>query len=68
MRNPPSYAKLLQDRGIILSRKEHGLHHQEPFNTNYCILTGVCNPILDKIHFYDRLENLIFVLTGKSVF
>lgn len=40
MRNPPKFARFLQDKGIILSRKEHGLHHSEPFDKHYCILTG----------------------------
>ena len=67
MRNPPSYARVLQDLGLVLSRKEHGLHHQDPFNTNYCILTGICNPILDKINFFSRLEKTVLLLTGYSL-
>ena len=65
MRTPPIYAKNLQKIGLILSRKEHGLHHSIPYDSNYCILNGVCNPILDKIGFYKRLEDIVLAVTGK---
>ena len=65
MRIPPIYAKNLQKIGLILSRKEHGLHHSIPYDSNYCILNGVCNPILDKIGFYKRLEYIVLAVTGK---
>jgi palmitoyl-[glycerolipid] 3-(E)-desaturase len=37
----------LQDLGLIISRKAHGAHHKSPFNINYCIVSGWCNPLLD---------------------
>jgi len=67
MRIPPSPAvKFLQDSGVILSRREHGLHHTSPFEGHYCILTGICNPILDKTKFFRHLERLVFKLTGNE--
>ena len=57
---PPRWAAFLQKRGWILSRKEHGLHHSSPFEGHYCILTGVCNPLLDRTHFWRRLEAFIY--------
>ncbi len=39
---PPS-----QDAGVIVSCKVHGAHHRPPFEGNYCIVSGVWNPILD---------------------
>lgn len=66
MRQPPAAVRFLQDAGIILSRKEHGLHHTSPFEGHYCILTGVCNPLLDKTSFFRRLEKAVFSLTGNE--
>lgn len=66
MKTPPPIVKGLQDKGVILSRREHGLHHSSPFEEHYCILTGVCNPLLDKTKFFRHLENLVFKLTGDE--
>ena len=38
----------LQDRGILVHRRAHLRHHKPPFETNYCIVTGHMNPILDR--------------------
>lgn len=66
MKTPPKFVKFLQNRGIILSRKEHGLHHTAPFEGHYCILTGICNPALDGTNFFRHLERLVFNLTGNE--
>jgi ubiquitin-conjugating enzyme E2 variant len=62
---PNESIRYFQDNGIILSRKEHGLHHTSPFEGNYCILTGVCNPVLDDSGFFRKLEALVYDLTGN---
>jgi ubiquitin-conjugating enzyme E2 variant len=61
---PPRW-KFLQDKGIILSKKEHGLHHTSPFEGHYCILTGICNPILDNTKFFRHLERIVYRITGN---
>lgn len=66
MRDIPQFMKTLQNKGIILSRKEHGLHHNSPFEGHYCILTGVCNPILDNSLFFRHMERLVYKLTGNK--
>lgn len=66
MRTVPPAVKALQDAGIILSRKEHGLHHTAPFEGHYAILTGVTNSFLDSTKFFRRLENIVFRLTGNK--
>lgn len=66
MRSTPKNIKKLQDMGIILSKKEHGLHHNSPFEGHYCILTGVCNSFLDNSKFFRHLENIVFKLTGNE--
>mmetsp|Transcript_59541 Transcript_59541/g.81357 ORF Transcript_59541/g.81357 Transcript_59541/m.81357 type:complete len:315 (-) Transcript_59541:148-1092(-) len=63
VRPSPLVAKL-QKRGIILTRKEHLLHHSSPFEAHYCILTGMCNKALDSWNFWRRLEALIFRRNG----
>jgi len=65
-RNPPRTIAILQDTGFILSRKEHGLHHSAPYEGHYCILTGVCNPVLDKTKFFRWLEKVVYMLTGEK--
>lgn len=66
MRQVPPVMKFLQDSKIILSKKEHGLHHTSPFEGHYCILTGVCNPILDRLNFFRYLEKAVYLMTGAS--
>eukprot|EP01041_Mallomonas_annulata_P003201 gene3201-6321_t len=63
MKNPPLPIRLLQQSGIILSRKEHGLHHTSPFEEHYCILTGVCNKFLDDSKFFRHLERIVYRIT-----
>jgi len=64
MLKPPQYIQILQDCKIILSRKEHQVHHHTPFDRYYCITTGWLNPILGAIGFWKRLENAISAATG----
>jgi palmitoyl-[glycerolipid] 3-(E)-desaturase len=66
MRSTPKTVKFFQDMGIILSKKEHGLHHTAPFEGHYCILTGVCNSFLDDSKFFRHMENLVFKFTGTA--
>lgn len=66
MRKTPKFVKILQDWGIILSKKEHGLHHTSPFEAHYCILTGICNPVLDKTNFFRYLERIIYTITKNT--
>jgi ubiquitin-conjugating enzyme E2 variant len=62
----PAPVQALQRASIALSRKEHGLHHAEPFEGHYCILNGICNPLLDSSSFFRRLEGIVFQLTGEK--
>lgn len=40
----------------------HHLHHRNQFNTHYCIITNILNPVLDKINFWIHLEKIIRLL------
>ena len=65
MKKVPPAVRWLQERNIILSRKEHGLHHTAPFEGHYCILTGVNNGWIDRTKLFRYLENIVFKLTGS---
>lgn len=54
----------LQDRRILLTPRQHALHHTDPKNTYYCPVTNLVNPVLEAIRFWDRLEAVIERLTG----
>ncbi|MCO5575241.1 hypothetical protein L7F22_029040 [Adiantum nelumboides] len=56
----PTLVTLLQDSGLLVSRKMHGSHHRPPYNVNYCIVSGLWNPLLDRTSFFSTLEKLIF--------
>ena len=43
---PPALVILAQNCGLILSRKNHGVHHRPPFDKYYCITNGWLNPVL----------------------
>ena len=34
---------------MLVSRRAHGAHHRAPFDGNYCIVSGVWNPVLDQV-------------------
>ncbi|CAI7796248.1 unnamed protein product [Closterium sp. NIES-53] len=60
----PPFVPILQGAGLLVSRKMHGAHHRPPYNANYCIVSGACNPLLDSIGFFSGLEKFIFQTTG----
>ena len=57
------FVKILFKLRIIISPKRHSNHHQGEFNQSYCITSGWCNPILNHLNFWRRLERLIEVVT-----
>ena len=59
MDTPPAFVRWLQGWGVILSREHHDIHHESPYDTYYCITVGFWNPILDRTHFFERVERLI---------
>jgi hypothetical protein len=61
---PPALVIMAQNCGLILSRKNHGVHHRPPFDKYYCITTGWLNPVLAYIDFWRRLEAVVTFLTG----
>lgn len=55
----PIVVQKLQTLGILQSVKHHAEHHQKPYDSRYCILSNILNPILDKVHFWRHLEWLL---------
>ncbi|EFA75308.1 hypothetical protein PPL_11384 [Heterostelium album PN500] len=60
----PSFVSFLQNYGIILSKRDHAVHHRNPFDKYYCITNGWLNPYLASIGFWKRLEEIITHCTG----
>lgn len=53
------FIHFLQKIGLFQSKKMHRWHHKAPYETNFCVMTDFCNPILNKINFWGKLEWLI---------
>jgi len=64
MPSPPTPIRALQNCGILLGRAQHAVHHDQPYDANYCITTGWCNRPAEAIGFYRRLEATITFITG----
>lgn len=60
----PAFVNLLQSAGLTVGRKPHALHHMEPYEGNYCIISGICNNALDQSGVFRRMEHLIYKLNG----
>lgn len=66
MVRPEQWARILQKAGVIVSQHAHAAHHRGAFDDNYCILSGLCNPFLDRIRFFRWMEAIIFIVTGTE--
>ncbi|CAL1354278.1 unnamed protein product [Linum trigynum] len=62
-RLPPVVAAL-QDAGVLLSRVRHQGHHRPPYNSNYCIVSGMWNGVLDENKVFEVLEKVVYVKLG----
>lgn len=51
----PAPVRWLQARGVILSADHHDIHHTSPYDSHYCITSGVTNPFLTRIGFWPVL-------------
>ncbi len=56
----------LQDWRILLTPRQHALHHTDPKNTYYCPVTNIVNPLLEAVRFWDALESAVETLTGLT--
>jgi ubiquitin-conjugating enzyme E2 variant len=62
-RLPPGVGAL-QAAGALVSRAKHAGHHRPPHNSNYCSVSGMWNPVLDRYRAFEKLEKLIYLGTG----
>ncbi|GFP79163.1 fatty acid desaturase 4 chloroplastic, partial [Phtheirospermum japonicum] len=60
----PPLVVALQDGGLLVSRSQHAAHHRPPYNSNYCIVSGVWNEILDRSRLFEAMEMVIFFKFG----
>lgn len=51
--------KWSQAAQILQGPRQHSKHHSGDKNTHYCVMTNVLNPLLEKVHFWRGLENLL---------
>jgi len=72
MSQPPLAARLLRKYFLILTPEHHDLHHETPFDRNYCITSGWWNPILGRLRFFGRLEATLsffrLLCTNQDIF
>jgi ubiquitin-conjugating enzyme E2 variant len=55
-RKNPAPVRWLQQWGVLQSPAQHRLHHIAGRDTNYCILTNIMNPVLERVHLWAALE------------
>lgn len=55
-KRPAGWLAVFQQIGIIQSVPGHAKHHLPPQNKNYCVLTDWCNPVLEHLDVWNRLE------------
>ncbi|KUJ17490.1 uncharacterized protein LY89DRAFT_684526 [Mollisia scopiformis] len=65
MKNPPWIVQKLQDFGLLVSRRDHQVHHMRPHDRNYCLVTGWMNGPLTAIGLFEAMEGVINKVTGS---
>tara|TARA_B110000014_G_scaffold11984_1_gene8124 strand:+ start:88 stop:756 length:669 start_codon:yes stop_codon:yes gene_type:complete len=65
MDNPPELIKKFQNMGLILNRERHKIHHAN-HSRSFCVTSGLMNPLLDKIKFFQLLEYFIRLFSYES--
>ncbi|OEL18578.1 Fatty acid desaturase 4, chloroplastic [Dichanthelium oligosanthes] len=63
-RRLPPGVEALQGAGVLVSRAMHAAHHRQPYNTNYCIVSGMWNGVLDRYRVFEALEMVVYFRTG----
>jgi plasmanylethanolamine desaturase len=58
--------RFLQSTGLLQSCQHHKIHHERPYNRNYCALTVYLNPVLETLGFWTALEFIVRVTLGAS--
>jgi hypothetical protein len=59
MERSPRFLQMLQARQLVLSPDHHHVHHTAPYDSHYCITSGVLNPLLTRVGFWPKLLRLL---------
>ncbi|MEW6278772.1 MAG: fatty acid desaturase CarF family protein [Candidatus Eremiobacterota bacterium] len=62
--NPPAIGKFCQKVGLAQPKQNHAEHHDMPWATNYCIVNGMWNPLMEKYDGWRKLEWLYHKISG----
>lgn len=41
--------RVLQRKGLLISKAEHGKHHKPPHERDFCVISGLMNPVLNRV-------------------
>ncbi len=63
----PAFITKLQKLKILQHNKHHGTHHRKPFDTYFCIITNMWNPILERIYFWEGVILFLKIFGIKPV-
>ena len=66
LHHPPTWIATLQRFSLILSPRNHNVHHSAPYKTYYCITNGWMNPVLDKLNFWRLAESVVSWVTKRD--
>ncbi len=55
MAEVPASVRWLQAHRLVLSPEHHRVHHTPPYDSHYCITSGITNPFLTRIGFWPVL-------------
>lgn len=58
------WVRRLQAWGVLVPQGMHAKHHRGAYDGSYCILSGVCNEMLDASRFFRRWEAVLWRATG----
>lgn len=56
---PAAAVRWLQASGLILSPAHHRNHHSGNYRQSFCITAGWLDPLLDRMHFFQRIEHVV---------
>ena len=55
----PPVMRGLQATRLFLHPRHHQVHHDAPHDSNYCITSGVLNPLLTRVRFWYALQRVL---------
>lgn len=62
----PPIGRFLQKAHVAVSPQAHNKHHGLPWNSDFCLVSGLMNKPLQAIKFWPRYEKAVYAITGKA--